>query len=196
LTQTPEFVPFPKIPRLRRTVIITEKLDGTNAQVHVTDSGRVFAGSRNRWLTPEKDNYGFAAWVEKHKDELSQGLGPGTHYGEWWGAGIARRYGISEKRFSLFNTSRWNKDNLPACCHVVPVISTRELDSMDPIYEALEKLKTEGSLAAPGFMNPEGVVVYMTASGTMHKVLLEHDELPKGLVPYAEKQLQATGPYG
>lgn len=185
----PDFVAFPKIPRLRRTIIITEKIDGTNAQVCVTEDGEVYAGSRNKWITPDADNYGFARWVEDHKDELRTGLGIGTHYGEWWGSGIQRRYGLTEKRFSLFNSSRWTPENTPSCCHVVPVICIREFHDAAPIQDALEILKTQGSLAAPGFMNPEGIVVYMTASGTMHKVLLEHDELPKGLVPYAEKQL-------
>ena len=176
----PNFIAFPKIPRLRRTVVISEKIDGTNAQIHVTECGEVYAGSRNRWITPDADNYGFAKWVKLHEEELKTGLGPGTHYGEWWGSGIQRGYGLNNKKFSLFNTARWNKDNLPACCSVVPVISTAELSSMSPIEEALKLLRINGSIAAPRFMNPEGVVVYMVASGTMHKVLLEHDELPKG----------------
>jgi hypothetical protein len=27
-----DFIPFPKIPRLRRDIVITEKIDGTNVQ--------------------------------------------------------------------------------------------------------------------------------------------------------------------
>jgi hypothetical protein len=76
--ETP-FAPFPKIPRLRRSVVISEKLDGTNAAVHVTDDGAVYAASRTRWITPEDDNYGFARWVHEHAAELAQ-LGPGTHF--------------------------------------------------------------------------------------------------------------------
>lgn len=34
-----EFEAFQKIPRLRRDCVITEKLDGTNAQVHITEGG-------------------------------------------------------------------------------------------------------------------------------------------------------------
>lgn len=187
----PEFQAFPKIPRLRRNIVVTEKIDGTNAQVHVTADGEVYAGSRNKWITPEQDNYGFARWVKDHEAELGAGLGPGTHYGEWWGAGIQRRYGLSEKRFSLFNSARWTDDVRPAICGVVPVLYAGEY-SDTAIQDCLDKLKAGGSVAAPGFMQPEGVVVYMTASGTMHKVLLESDELPKGLVTYGEKQAQAA----
>jgi hypothetical protein len=89
-------------------MIVTEKLDGTNAQVHITDDGRIFAGSRNRWITPDADNFGFARWVAEHEEEL-RALGPGSHYGEWWGSGIQRRYGLDEKRFSLFNVGRWTR---------------------------------------------------------------------------------------
>lgn len=103
-----DFQPFPKIPRLRRRVVVTEKIDGTNACVWVDDTATIVrAGSRNKWIDPKADNYGFAGWVEKNAAELLR-LGPGFHYGEWWGAGIQRRYDLSEKRFSLFNVGRWN----------------------------------------------------------------------------------------
>lgn len=39
-----------------------------------------------------------------------------------------------------------------------------------------------GSFAAPGFMRPEGIIVYHSASGHVFKVLLEDDDRPKGLV--------------
>ena len=61
--QLPDFKPFPKMARLSREIIITEKLDGTNAQVFITEDGDLFAGSRTRWITPQDDNYGFARWV-------------------------------------------------------------------------------------------------------------------------------------
>lgn len=183
----PEFKPFPKIPRLKRSICITEKIDGTNAQVRITDDGQILAGSRNRYVTPENDNYGFAAWVQQNKDELLK-LGIGTHYGEWWGAGINRRYGRVTRKFSLFNTDRWKPETLPSCCDVVPILYRGDW-SQEAIDSSLANLKAAGSIAEPGFMNPEGVVVYHYASGNLYKILLEHDELPKGLVTHAEKQV-------
>lgn len=177
-----EFVPFKKIPRLNRGCVITEKIDGTNAQIYITESNEIYAGSRNRWLTLENDNFGFARWVQDNKLELLK-LGQGRHFGEWWGSGIQRRYGISEKRFSLFNTSRWNQNDpeMPSCVGVVPVIYSGDFTT-DAVTRACDLLRSDGSIAAPGFMDAEGVVVYMIASGTYHKVTLKNDEMPKVLV--------------
>ena len=38
------FEPWPKIPRLKRDIIITEKIDGTNAQICFDESGDIFRG--------------------------------------------------------------------------------------------------------------------------------------------------------
>lgn len=118
-----EFEPFQKIGRIKRSCVVTEKIDGTNAQVHILEDGRIRAGSRRRYITPEIDNYGFAKWVAENEEELSR-LGPGRHYGEWWGSGIQRRYGLTDdKRFSLFNTLRWSDPAArPECCSTVPVL--------------------------------------------------------------------------
>lgn len=171
------FIEFPKIARYSREVILTEKIDGTNAQILVNDTGTdLIAGSRSKWITPEDDNHGFAKWVQANKTELLR-LGPGSHFGEWWGAGIQRRYGLKEKRFSLFNVSRWGETR-PACCHVVPVLWRGRFDGMDLDFE-LETLEKKGSVAAPGFMQPEGIVIFHTANGTLFKKTLEKDDHPK-----------------
>lgn len=176
--ELPEFVKFPKIPRLSREIIVTEKIDGTNAQVYLDQDGRVLAGSRSRWLTPEKDNFGFAKWVKEHEEELVRILGYGRHFGEWWGPGIQRGYGLKEKRFSLFNTRRWDSVETGPC-DVVPILYQGPFDE-DEIKECLYRLDTHGSCASPGFMRPEGIVVFHTASQTMFKKTLEDDEKPKG----------------
>jgi RNA ligase len=189
----PPFAEFPSISRLSRDMIVTEKLDGTNAQVHITEDDRVIAGSRNRWITPEQDNFGFARWVAEHADELRDGLGVGTHYGEWWGAGIQRRYGLTEKRFSLFNVGRWTCANnigeiangdtrcieVP-CCHVVPVLCRWTFDTAK-VNEVLEVLARLGSMASIGFMKPEGVVVFHAKSGTLFKKTLDKNDGHKGV---------------
>lgn len=181
----PEFRPFESIARLKRSCVVTEKIDGTNAQIWISDDlSIVAAGSRTRWITPSDDNYGFARWVQENAENL-RALGPGRHYGEWWGAGIQRRYGLSEKRFSLFNVGRWSNNPYPACCSLVPVLHEGEF-STDAVDNALERLKSGGSVAAPDFMDPEGVVVYMPQSRTLYKVTLGGDghksaRLPKSI---------------
>lgn len=179
---TVQFVEFPKMARLSREIVVTEKIDGTNAQIHITDAGEMLVGSRTRWITPEADNFGFAAWAYQHRDELLQ-LGPGSHFGEWWGAGIQRRYGLSERRFSLFNVDRWEQSR-PSCCHVVPVLYRGVFDTFE-IETALERLKFTGSIAAPGFMKPEGVVVFHLAGRVGFKKTLDNDAMPKSLAEAA-----------
>lgn len=173
-----EFEAFPKIPRLSRECIITEKIDGTNAQVLITEAGDIYAGSRSRWLTEKDDNYGFCKWVMHHKAILLTELGPGRHYGEWWGVGIQRGYDLFERRFTLFNTARWKGVPLTVCS-VVPVLY-EDIFTTTAVDSVLAMLMTEGSQAAPGYKRPEGVVVFHKPSQYIFKKLLEKDSEPKG----------------
>jgi hypothetical protein len=216
---TPEFRPFPKMARLSRECIVTEKIDGTNASILIsetTDEERsslswdqqkiiavignltLRAGSRTRWLTPGDDNFGFATWVNQNRDELVT-LGPGHHFGEWWGQGIQRKYDMAEKQWSLFNVSRWclhgetpqaiptadprivkMQDVLPPCCHLVPVLYRGVFDT-SAIEWQLDLLRQNGSRAAPGYKFPEGVVCFHVAGNVGFKKTLEKDSEPKGL---------------
>lgn len=201
------FQAFPKIARLARECVVTEKLDGTNGQVCIVpitegyNTGPfvavaagylIYAGSRNRWLQPTKgsDNFGFAGWVKENADELVK-LGPGRHYGEWWGQGIQRGYGLKEKRFSLFNVGRWLSNShaeyapagavrAPSCCSVVPVLYAGQFDT-EQVRIELDSLRRYGSAAVTDFDNPEGIIVYHTAANIMFKRTLEDDEAPKSL---------------
>lgn len=213
---TPNFIPFPKMPRLSRECIITEKIDGTNASILITLGGLdtpgiisswfdedtqsdmiMLAGSRTRWITPQDDNFGFAAWVKNHADKL-RNLGPGHHFGEWWGQGIQRGYGLLERRFDLFNVARWalhgaklqvipaadpriikRQDMLPQCCELGPVMWRGEFNT-EAVNDMICRLQIEGSKAAPGFMKPEGVVVYHIAGNCGFKKTIDKDEEPKG----------------
>jgi len=209
------FTPFPKISRLFRPVVITEKIDGTNAAVVVSevvpynygdeevvgngivinmDGHRldgwkplfVYAQSRKQTISPEQDNFGFAKWVREHARELAEGLGIGVHFGEWWGSGIQRKYGLDHKRFSLFNTARWagteyddDGNRRPDCCHVVPILQRQDTFQTHGIRVALEELAERGSSAAPGFMDPEGVVAFHTAGNVLFKATIKGDDKGK-----------------
>lgn len=191
------FVEFQKIPRFYRDIIVTEKIDGTNAQITIIDKAVtpdpaiaadpvalvddmfIYAGSRNRYLgLAGYDNFGFAAWVQKNAVRLSL-LGPGTHYGEWWGSGIQRGYGLEkgQKRFSLFNVGRWTTDvNAAEELELIPPVPGLGVVPImyqglqirhgvtDEVRECLKKLSVTGSMAAPGFKRPEGVVIWHTHS--------------------------------
>ena len=225
------FQEFPKIARLSRTCLISEKIDGTNAQVFIWDECHIppaassdivstsvgpppadipfvwsaegihiAAGSRSRWITPLDDNYGFAKWVHANVEQLAY-LGHGRHFGEWWGSGCQRGYGLpkGEKRWSLFNLARWcahdkpperietqdpriekYQDVLPACCHLVPLLY-KGLFTTDTCDHVLEQLRAFGSAAAPGFMQPEGIVCWHGAANIGFKKTLLKDEVPKSL---------------
>lgn len=199
------FPAFDKIPRLNRDVVITEKIDGTNALVRVSRFNlvpgekfsnnpirpvasvgdlHIYAGSRNRWIFPEGDNFGFAKYVEQNAEGLATTLGEGDHYGEWWGVGIQRNYGMRERRFSLFNTHRWSHldgtqvDGL----HVVPQLYHGPLmvDGLNMVQEEIARLRDFGSVAAPGFLDPEGIVMYHEAGRHYYKATIKDDEKPKG----------------
>lgn len=172
-----EFQPFPKLARMSRPCVITEKLDGTNAQIIVTDDLQLLAASRSRLITPDDDNHGFATWAYAYRNELVSALGPGRHFGEWWGGSVNKRYrGIVEgKQFSLFNTTRWKGVALPPhLLSLVPVLFEGPFTT-GAVEDCLELLRTQGSQAAPGCMNPEGVVVFHVAANVMFKKTLDGD---------------------
>lgn len=176
-----EFEPFPKIARFSRDCTITEKIDGTNACICIGDEGSFLVGSRSRWITPEDDNYGFARWAHENKDELLK-LGPGRHFGEWWGLGIQRNYSQPLKRFSLFNVRKWGSAR-PSCCDVVPILyqgPIEEYGVLKGIKAAVKQLQEHGSAAAPGFTNPEGIVIYHRAANLYFKKTLHEDAEWKG----------------
>lgn len=83
------------------------KLHGTNAAVQVHQDGTIICQSRENIITPEKDNAGFARWVNgKEMRPLWFG---GDHdfilYGEWCGPGVQKGVALSEiprKVFAVF----------------------------------------------------------------------------------------------
>lgn len=176
----PEFQAFDKIPRLNREVVLTEKIDGTNAQIVFQPDDTMLIGSRSRWITPDDDNYGFARWVTENKENLKAELGYGQHFGEWWGKGIQRGYNLTEKRFSLFNTTRWNNVELKLC-HVVPELWRGNFCDLDlPLW--IDTLKIYGSWASKGYMLPEGIIIFHTAANRMFKATCKNDDKAKGEV--------------
>ena len=185
-----KFEPFEKIGRLNRNCVISEKIDGTNAQIQFAADGDMLVGSRKRQIWPEGtegknkgcDNAGFAGWSYANEKALFEFLGEGRHYGEWCGGKIQRGYGLTEKKFALFNTGRWGEvpgHLLSVGLCVVPVLYEGEFTT-DVVACAMEDLNVQGSFFAKGYMNPEGVVVYHVATKTLFKVTYDHDNTGKG----------------
>jgi hypothetical protein len=70
---------------------------------------------------------------------------------------------------------------LPEGILLVPELYRGEFNtnSIDYIFE---QFKVLGSSASPGFMNPEGIIIFHTAANVGFKRTIEHDETPKSLV--------------
>lgn len=214
-----EFKKWDSIPRLsKERMTITEKIDGTNSAIRIrevtdetpvseldnklctvgngTDNYAVFVQSRSRFLQPTKndDNFGFARWVYDTAPELVSILGVGDHYGEWWGSGIQRGYGLEkgEKRFSLFHATRWmetikvmpGSTSVHALC-TVPLLYTGDFEG-GVITRLKETMRLKGSMVVEHGFNAEGFVVQLREAGSAYKVLLENDDLHKWQVPSGE----------
>lgn len=171
-----QFKHWSKIPIVQNEIwTVTEKIDGTNGLIAIDENNDIFVGSRTRWLTDVKnDNYGFLAWALENKEDLLK-LGPGYHYGEWYGKGIQRGYDLKEKRFALFYLA---KDAVkPECCDIVPdIYCARPNDLADCIQLAMRNLNTIGSLLVPGYMLPEGIIIRSTLTGQRYKYILENND--------------------
>lgn len=199
------FEKFPSLTRFSHGWTITEKLDGSNACVIIgrpeigapdpiwidpATAYGVWAQSRNNMITPGKgtDNHGFAQFVKDNAEALVKTLGEGRHFGEWVGKGINKRgYGLDQKVFALFNTARWTGVELPDRVRVVPVIAEGYMANPGSDIEgAMFSLKEAGSRFAPGFMDPEGIVMRHGPSGTLFKKTFDYDEQGK----WADQSLQ------
>lgn len=211
---TIEFKAWPKTPRLFREIVITEKIDGTNSAViieeinpeldyeaegdpfvlaQVESDGHTYAvaaQSRNRLITPGKttDNYGFAGFVQKNAEELFDLLGPGRHYGEWWGKGIQKRYTNAHpgiRGFALFNTEKhkdlhhWLPMDGGLQVLVEPVhVMYQGPYSEQAIRDTLEQLQKYGSWTSP-LDSSEGIVIFHTQSRQVYKITLDGNDAGK-----------------
>lgn len=206
-----DFHPFPKIPRWNREVVITEKIDGTNASIIIKKEAAteavpfehwtIQAAARNGIISQQRDNHGFAKWVSENAAELIAQLGEGHHFGEWMGQGINRNYGLKQKHFVLFNIKKhahlscFIDESNPQLLYRIPAMYTTLANDVGAVTQiALNELKTNGSKLVPSYMNPEGVVLYHSTANKLFKVTLENDEQAKGQTQQqTETRSQMTG---
>jgi len=196
-----EFKSFNKIENIKKLqAVVTEKLHGSNAQVVVYEEDgvkKIKAGSRNRFLTLEDDNFGFARFVHDNSEALIELLGVGTHYGEWVGPGINSGCGLKEKTLVLFNHHKFSGRELHPRVKVVPVLYKGSLFNMN-LEQIKKELKEKGSVFSPGFMRPEGVVI--TIGNQMFKDVFDSEETGwtnkerKEKIPLTEEELALLQP--
>ena len=155
-----EFEAWPKIPRaVLGDVVITEKMDGTNACVIIEEGVITGVQSRKRMINVGKDNdnYGFASYVRQN-EQMFLDLGDGKHYGEWVGLGIqSNPHMFVQKFFYLFDTRRWGEHNVPqGDIKVVRVLHHGEY-TRQTVDDVMNQLKTDAFITG---YTPEGCVVY------------------------------------
>jgi len=118
------FREWPKIARLSREIIVTEKLDGTNAQIIISDDGtQIAAASRTRLITPEDDNFGFAGWVERNRegcptefDDTEQASWPVfLKYLDGVEQGIEAQAQLSSKKYTYVLDRPYRSESWEAC---------------------------------------------------------------------------------
>lgn len=98
-------------PKPTLTFLGTVKLHGTNAAVVYDKEHGLYAQSRERILSIESDNAGFAFYVETNRKYFEENLSWFTKYdgvetaiifGEWAGGNIQKRVGICNKEKSFY----------------------------------------------------------------------------------------------
>lgn len=187
------FIKWPSTPRFHKGMTIAEKINGTNACVRILD-GKVTAQSRKRIITPESDNFGFASWVYENAGALTDVLGYGVHFGEWFGEGIQKNpLGIEGKRFALFSPWKFNdteKERIQesGLVEFVPILFEGQADYMT-IPNVIEDLIYTGSRVvgaaqkfAPAIRrahDAEGIIVWHRETQQKYKILLDNDAIHK-----------------
>jgi len=136
LDENGEAIYDPSMPKPVLTFKGTVKLHGTNAGVCQNNSDGIWAQSRENIITPEKDNAGFAFFVESKKYIFSilfsqvaskNDIGPKdtiSIYGEWCGGNIQKGVGICNipKSFFIFGVK------------ITPYTETEEELKANPAY--------------------------------------------------------------
>lgn len=167
---------YPKTGRISGPWLVTEKVDGTSACIAIEPgpfgSPAISFGSRNRWLTREADNHGFYAWAVAHSGWFMGHLGVGVHYGEWFGRGIQRGYGMTERRLALFDVERYQT----RLAHAVTNPGVITVPALLEARDGDEGLGWLGHMAPTSTLGPvpmEGVVLRHRVTGAVFKHLFD-----------------------
>ena len=87
---------------LFRTVVATEKLDGTLVRFGLA-GGEFYVGTKNLILGPNQDHFGFRQWCDEREIEKRvRNANPKgkdvTYFGEWFGPGMQKRINYGDAR--------------------------------------------------------------------------------------------------
>jgi len=152
---------YPDIIQPGELVYVTEKIDGANAR-YMWHNGKMFVGSRNRWLKPDSNNI----WTRVLREnpeivEFCKDHPDNVLYGEIYGPVQALKYGLTEPKFAAFaqfdcRTGEWFNviDELTLPCVPIFMMGPYSKDTIEKIAEWNSLVPT----APLGHMS-EGVVI-------------------------------------
>lgn len=176
-----QFEAWPKIPRHKGVqVVITEKIDGTNACLVVENNKIIGCQSRNRIIDRHSDNAGFANWAFDNEERIVNLLGEGRHFGEWAGPNIQQnKLNLDRKHFFLFNSYLWyeklNVHEDHGEIKSVPLLYNG--DYQDGLIEdIMNRLKYNDFPHQTGYMKPEGIIIFYPQMKSYEKLTFEHTE--------------------
>ena len=125
---------------------IFPKLDGTNASVWAGLNGEVKTGSRNREVTPEDDNAGFAAYVRDNKD-IQEFMRIHTHlrlHGEWLCPHTIKTYvDDAWRKFYIFDIFDQEQDRLLTYPEIVVALNGHDINHIPPICTVNDPLPSQ-----------------------------------------------------
>ena len=216
------YASFPSIERLENIYcVISEKVDGTNGLIEINEvfpvgepkEIQIRFGSRNRYITFNNDNADFANFFRHYearfKDvaadiilkelEVSgetltecQEQYPLRIYGEWFGSGIQRGYGLKDKFFMPFSTFYAEKLIEYQVPNIVKpnIMYTGKFNKLTADM-CMNTLAIHGSGIIKDYKRPEGIVIHFpkynfrlkqTFEGSKWEQSIpkaEHDKKPK-----------------
>lgn len=141
----------------------TVKLHGTNAGVRITSDGELIPQSRNRELTLDKDNCGFAAFVlqpkvKRHLVDLASSIPEWspksidiesmTIYGEWVGPGIQKGVAVNQlpdKQFVIFAAGVTTPTEDGSVMRFVDLLAPEEMIAPDLRIRAINEVPVRGA---------------------------------------------------
>lgn len=167
-------------------VYVQPKIDGTNASVWCDpETGELCAGSRNRRITPEKDNAGFAAYVLNSDDPVAKTLrdycskNPGLIvYGEWLGDPTTRRWSAACGSTSARGSSRSTSERCQETTR--PVATSGMSTPRDVRYSDLAQLL--GSHFVPSTVLDHPTIEQVTELAEGNHFNLPDDVVGEGVV--------------
>ena len=170
---------------------IKPKMHGTNASIRMKD-GMVTFQSRKNEITPENDNFGFAAWAAENVAPYLLPLEYVNEYiiwGEWVGKGINHGDAVNqleEKHFLIFGISLFGEDEF----YVHHSDSNTIKSLMNDIAPTLNTSRVRIIPSYITFLDLNTQKGQGDAADMLNEIVSEFEDID----PYVKKEFEIEGP--